>query len=358
MTIALSDFIGQLAVNPALRVAALLILGTILVNGWTDAPNAIASLVATGGMKLKPAVRLAAVFNFAGLLVMTAFNSKVAFTIYQMADFGGNPAKALTALCAALSAIIVWAAFAWCFGIPTSESHALIAGISGAAVAVHNGFAGINGQEWVKVIYGLIFSVLFGFSLGCLGGIALKWHKCLRGTDKKCKRYKMKGFGKIQICGAAAMAFMHGAQDGQKFMGVFLLGIFLAGGQGNITDFRIPFWMMALCSATMALGTAIGGERIIKTIGSDMVKLDRPQGFAADMAGAFCLLFATAAGIPVSTTHVKTTAIMGVGKMTDAAHVNTKVVEEMILTWILTFPGCGVIGYLTAKLFAAILNIP
>lgn len=355
MTIGIREFCAGVAVNPALRVAVALILGAILVNGWTDAPNAIASLVATGGMKLKAAVRLAAVCNFAGLLLMTAFNSKVAFTIYEMADFGGNPAKALTALCAALSAIIVWGAFAWSLGIPTSESHALIAGISGAAVAVHNGFAGINGQEWVKIIYGLVFSTFLGFGLGCLGGKALEWGK--RTEESKRLRWS-KGLKRIQVCGAAAMAFMHGAQDGQKFMGVFLLGIFLAEGRSDIADFRIPFWMMALCSVTMALGTAIGGERIIKTVGSEMVKLDKAQGFAADMAGAFCLLLATVAGIPVSTTHVKTTVIMGVGRTAEASHVNRKIVEEMIMTWILTFPGCGVIGYLTAKLFAAVLNIP
>ena len=135
------------------------------------------------------------------------------------------------------------------------------------------------------------------------------------------------------------MAFMHGAQDGQKFMGVFMLGIFLANGQDNVTSFRIPLWLMILCSAVMALGTSIGGYRIIKAVGMDMVKLEKYQGFAADMAGAACLLLSSLTGIPVSTTHTKTTAIMGVGAARRLSSVNWGVVREMVLTWVLTFPG-------------------
>lgn len=147
------------------------------------------------------------------------------------------------------------------------------------------------------------------------------------------------------------MAFMHGAQDGQKFMGVFMLGIFLAGGKDGVTSFQIPLWLMILCSMVMALGTSIGGYRIIKAVGMDMVKLEKYQGFAADMAGAVCLLLSSLTGIPVSTTHTKTTAIMGVGASRRLSAVNWGVVKEMVLTWVLTFPGCGIIGYLFAKLF-------
>lgn len=147
------------------------------------------------------------------------------------------------------------------------------------------------------------------------------------------------------------MAFMHGAQDGQKFMGVFMLGIFLAGGQDNVTSFQIPLWLMILCSLVMALGTSIGGYRIIKAVGMDMVKLEKYQGFAADMAGAACLLFSSLTGLPVSTTHTKTTAIMGVGAARRLSAVNWGVVKEMVLTWVLTFPGCGIIGFMCAELF-------
>ena len=147
------------------------------------------------------------------------------------------------------------------------------------------------------------------------------------------------------------MAFMHGAQDGQKFMGVFLLGIFLVNGQGNVTEFQIPVWLMVLCSLVMGLGTSIGGYRIIKAVGMDMVKLETYQGFAADVAAAGCLLLSSLTGVPVSTTHTKTTAIMGVGAAKRLSSVNWGVVKEMALTWVLTFPGCGLIGFLMAKLF-------
>jgi len=151
------------------------------------------------------------------------------------------------------------------------------------------------------------------------------------------------------------MAFMHGAQDGQKFMGVFMLGIFLAKGQPLPANFDIPIWLMMLCSAVMGLGTSIGGYRIIKAVGMDMVKLEKYQGFSADMAAAGCLLLSSISGVPVSTTHTKTTAIMGVGAAKRLSCVNWRVVKEMILTWVLTFPGCGLIGYLTTKLFILII---
>jgi PiT family inorganic phosphate transporter len=153
------------------------------------------------------------------------------------------------------------------------------------------------------------------------------------------------------VFGGAFMAFMHGAQDGQKFMSVFLLGIFLANGQGNVSSFSIPIWLMILCSAVMALGTSIGGYRIIKSVGMDMVSLQTYQGFAADLGAATCLLFSSITGIPVSTTHTKTTAIMGVGASRRLSAVNWGVVKEMGLAWILTFPGCGLVGYLMAQLF-------
>lgn len=150
------------------------------------------------------------------------------------------------------------------------------------------------------------------------------------------------------------MAFMHGAQDGQKFMGVFLLGIFLARGQADTGNFTIPFWMMILCSVVMALGTSIGGMRIIKTVGMDMVRLEKYQGFAADLAAAACLLLSSLTGMPVSTTHTKTTSIMGVGAARRLSSLNWGVVKEMITAWILTFPGCGLVGFIMAKLFLLI----
>ena len=151
------------------------------------------------------------------------------------------------------------------------------------------------------------------------------------------------------------MAFMHGAQDGQKFMSVFMLGIFLTAGKSDVTSFAIPIWLMILCSAVMALGTSIGGYRIIKSVGMDMVKLQTYQGFAADTGAAACLLLSSLTGIPVSTTHTKTTAIMGVGASKRLSAVNWNIVKEMVLAWVLTFPGCGLLGFLMAKLFILIL---
>ena len=153
MTIALPDFIAELTQNPALFITVLLTLGVILVNGWTDAPNAIATCVSTRSMGVRPAIIMAAVFNFLGVLVMTAINKSVAETIYNMVDFGGNAQDALVALCAAMFAIVVWATLAWWFGIPTSESHALIAGISGGAIAIHNSLSGINGEHRPGIVH-------------------------------------------------------------------------------------------------------------------------------------------------------------------------------------------------------------
>lgn len=350
MTIVFSEFIYNVTHSIPLLIIVILTLGVVLVNGWTDAPNAIATCIATRSIHPKNAIIMAAVFNFLGVFVMTMLNATVAQTIYNMVDFGGNSEDAVIALCAAMVAIVIWATTASFLGIPTSESHALIAGISGAAVALHGGISGINGSEWIKVIYGLILSSILGFGFGFLV------MKLITAAFKKTDRRKMQEpFRKAQIAGGAAMAFMHGAQDGQKFIGVFLLGAFIAQGDMNVTSFQVPIWLMILCSAVMSLGTSIGGYRIIKAVGMDMVKLEPFQGFSADFAGALCLLISSLLSLPVSTTHTKTTAIMGVGAAKRISSVNWGVVNDMALAWILTFPGCGLIGYLIAKLFITVL---
>ncbi len=300
-------------------------------------------------MTPKNAIMMAALFNFLGVLVMTLINSKVAQTIYNMVDFGSQSQDAVVALSAAMVAIVVWATAASFFGIPTSESHALIAGISGAAIAIHNSVQGINPHEWIKVLYGLVLSSILGFALGYL---ILKLIAFLfRDSDRRRTR---SFFRNAQIFGSASMAFMHGAQDGQKFIGVFLLGAFLAQGKFNVTTFTIPLWLMVLCSAVMSLGTSIGGYRIIKAVGMDMVKMEPYQGFAADSAAAACLLISSLLSLPVSTTHTKTTAIMGVGAGKRISSVNWGVVKDMVWAWVFTFPGCGLIGFLMAKLFIQI----
>ena len=349
MTTDIFHYFDYLAGNPLAAVTAVLTLGVILVNGWTDAPNAIATCVSTRSIKPRAAIVMAVVFNFLGVLVMTVINAKVASTIYNMVDFGTNTIDAATALCAALFAIVVWATAAWVFGIPTSESHALIAGLSGAAIAIHGNFSGINGHEWIKVIYGLVLSTGLGFVFGFVTVRIVE--KLCAGCDRvKTNR----AFRAAQNCGGAFMAFMHGAQDGQKFMGVFLLGSALSAGQGGVNEFEIPIWLMVMCSLIMALGTSMGGYRIIKSVGMDMVKLQTYQGFAADTGAALCLLTASLTGIPVSTTHTKTSSIMGVGFSKRASAVNWKIVKEMVLTWVLTFPGCGILAFFMVKLFIRI----
>lgn len=343
------DFIQQMMGNPILAVSALLTLGVILVNGWTDAPNAIATCVSTRAIEVRKAIIMAAIFNFLGVLVMTSINASVAMTIYNMVDFGGDAHVSLIALCAAMAAIVIWTTAAWYFGIPTSESHALIAGISGAAVAIQNSFSGINGGEWCKVIYGIFLSTLLGFGLGFV--VSKLTVLCFRSRNRlKSERF----FSGAQVAGGAAMAFMHGAQDGQKFMAIFLLGAAFANGQSDASSFVVPLWLMILCSAVMGLGTSIGGYRIIKSVGMDMVKLKPYQGFSADLAATLCLLLSSLTGIPVSTTHTKTTAIMGVGAARRMSNVNWGVVKELVLTWVCTFPGCGLLGFGMAKLFLMI----
>ena len=349
MTITFTDFLNQLMSNPALLITVILTLGVILVNGLTDAPNAIATCISTRSMTPRAAIIMAAVFNFLGVFVMTMINSKVAETISNMVDFGNQPKEALLGLCAALFAIVVWATVAWRFGIPTSESHALIAGLTGAAIAMHNSLSGVNGKEWLNVIYGLVLSTFLGFSLGWI--VVKATQLICRGFDRRKTNRFFKG---AQIFGGASMAFMHGAQDGQKFMGVFMIGFFLLRGQAGVGEMEIPIWLMLLCSAVMALGTSVGGYKIIKSVGMDMVKLEKYQGFSADIAASACLLVSSLTGMPVSTTHTKTTAIMGVGAAKRISAVDWSIVKEMVLTWVLTFPGCGLIGFLMVKLFALI----
>ncbi len=337
-----------MVITVALVVSIVLVLGVIFVNGWTDAPNAIATVVSTRCMSPRAAVIMAVILNTAGATFMTFFNAKVAVTISKMVDFGDvSTQEPLIVLAASLFAIVVWATAAWYFGIPTSESHALIAGITGGAVALGNGFSAVNFGEWSKVLIGLGVSSVLGFFSGFV------FAKIIMFAFKAVRRATAdRFFTGGQIFGAGCMAFMHGAQDGQKFMGVFMLALYLNKIVDKNPDgtFPIHLWLIVLCSVVMGLGTSAGGYRIIKAVGMDMVKLERYQGFAADLSAAGCLLLSSLTGIPVSTTHTKTTAIMGVGSARRLSSVNWGVVKDMVLAWVLTFPGCGLISYLMAKL--------
>ncbi len=346
MEINFLELVTSMIQSPALLVTVLLVLGVVFVNGWTDAPNAIATCVTTRCLSVRNAIMMSAFFNLLGVLIMTMVNGKVAATISNMVDFGDDTNGALIALCAAMFSIVVYSVGASRLGIPTSESHSLIAGITGAAIAVNGSFNSVNGEEWIKVIYGLGLSLILGFVSG--------WVICKVVTIifRNADRRRTNGFFRwAQIFGAAAMSFMHGAQDGQKFIGVLYLGIAFYNGQTSVGDAEPPLIIMIICSIVMALGTSVGGEKIIKSVGMDMVKLEKYQGFFADLAAAFCLLLSSVFGIPVSTTHTKTTAIMGVGAVKRFSAINYGVVKEMVLTWIFTFPGCGIISFAMAKLF-------
>lgn len=347
--ISFDAFLSALSANPFLWVVMALVLGTIFVNGATDAANAIAEAVGTRSIGIDAAIIMSVACNFIGLVVMCFISTAVADTISGMVDFGGNTHNALIALAAATVGIVAWGLGAWAFGIPTSESHALIAGLTGAALAVQGGFAGVNWHEWVKVIYGLVLSTGLGFAAGWA------FVKLILAFGEKLNRRRAdKLFGDLQVAGAAFVALMHGAQDGQKFMSTAMLAIALSMGLGASDMGGFPLWIEVLCAAIMAIGTAIGGKRIIKKVGMEMVQLEKYQGFAASLSASISLLIATLTGLPVSTTHTKTAAIMGAGAAKNVRSVSWGVAKEMGAAWLFTFPGCGLIGFLLAKLFLII----
>ena len=340
------QFLGALTSNPFLAIVMVLVIGSIFVNGSTDAANAIAEPVGTRSISVRSAIIMSVVCNFVGLVGMSLISTAVADTMSGMVDFGGDNRAALIALAAATVGIVAWGVGAWAFGIPTSESHALIAGLTGAAIAVHGDLGGVNMSEWIKVIYGLVLSTVLGFAAG--------WavSRLITILCRNAKRVAAdEFFGRAQVLGAAGVALMHGAQDGQKFMSTACMAIALAEGMGVADMGGFPLWIQVMCAGAMAIGTAVGGKKIIKTVGTSMVKLEKYQGFAASASATASLLVATLTGLPVSTTHAKTAAIMGAGAAKDVRSVNWGIAKEMVFTWVCTFPGCGLIGFALAKLF-------
>ena len=341
--------LSAVASDPILGLIILLCLGATIVNGATDAPNAIATVVGTRAMGPTAAIVMAAVCNFIGLVLITAVSTAVASTIFGMVDFGGDNHAALVALAAAMVAIIVWGVVAWAFGIPTSQSHSLIAGITGAAIALQGGLGGINAEQWVKVLYGLVISTCLGFGTGWL------FTRLIKKLCERMRRSAVNSFFKwAQILAGAGVAVLHGAQDGQKFLSLTMLGVML-GVYGTAEMSGFPLWMVVLVSLTMSLGTAVGGRKIIKSVGMSMVKMEQYQGFAACLSACFCIGLAPFTGMPVSTTHTKTTAIMGVGAEKRLRAVKWNLAGSMVLTWILTFPGCGLLAFVFTHLFLLVL---
>jgi PiT family inorganic phosphate transporter len=332
--------------NVILIFTLFLIGCSIFVNGWTDAPNAIATVVSTRVMSPKAAIMMGAFFNFLGVFLM---GSAVAMTTSTIISITSGD-EGLVTLAAAQLAIVLWAVGAWRFGIPTSESHALVAGLMGAGMSL-NGLAALNMTSVYKVFGGLFISVLVGLVAGYFGTKLMAY--AFRNVNR---RKANKFFARGQLVSAMLMAFAHGAQDGQKFMGVMVLALIVGKALPVQTGAMvIPLWIMIAASGIMAIGTSIGGYRIIKTMGMDMVNLEKYQGFTAELIASVSLLLATSWGIPLSTTNSKATAMMGAGASRGVSKVDWGIAKEMIAAWILTFPACMLLGYVFAIIIRAIL---
>lgn len=317
-----------------LVIVLLLILWAEFVNGWTDAPNSIATVIATRALPPLAAVGMAAVLNLLGALSGTAVAKTIGKGIVDPSVID------LTTVGAAMVGIIFWSTLAARWGLPTSESHALVAGLAGAGLATA-GPDVLVWAGWQKVLIGLVFSTFLGFGGGRLLITGVYW--AFRRASRSRARHL---FRVLQIGSSAFMAFSHGSNDGQKFMGAFTLALVL-GDLMKLEDFHVPLWVMFLCAAVMGAGTMIGGWRIIHTMGDRITKLETHHGFAAETAAATTIELASRLGIPLSTTHTIGTAIMGVGSVRGLSAVRWGVSGEIVTAWVLTFPICGAISWLT-----------
>jgi inorganic phosphate transporter, PiT family len=317
-----------------LLVALFLVLYAEFINGWTDAPNAIATVVSTGVMTPRNAVIMAVVLNFFGALAGTAVAATVGKGIVE------SKFLTLPAISAAMIAIIVWGTFAAKVGLPISKSHALLAGLAGAGFA-GGGLAALQSAGWTKVFIGMFCAVPFGFFASImLGKLIIRFAG--RAKPTRAKRL----FDRAQIMSAGFMAFNHGLNDGQKFMGVFALTLFVGGATSK---FEIPIWVMIVCAATMGIGTAAGGWRIIETLGAKMTRIVSWQGFVAEAAASSTIFTASLFGIPLSTTHTITSCIVGVGASKRFSDVRWGVLKKIGLAWVITFPVCAFVAYVAAK---------
>ena len=318
-----------------------LIVGVIFVNGFTDAPSSITGVVVTRTLSYRAAVLMAAVCNLLGIAAMAFVNVSVMNTIIQLAGLSGAPpAHAVAALQATMLSIIIFSVGAWYFGIPTSESHALMAALAASSLAA---VGRMDTSGWDLVIIGLFMSLIFGLFFGMI---------LARILTRRLERFSYSALSSAKIAGAAASAFMHGAQDGQKFIAVLVLAELVSSGRqaGEAVTMSGHLPALFICALAMSLGTAMGGRRIIYNVGVKMVPMDSSQGICSDIGSAFCLLLASLAGIPMSTTHAKTSAIMGAG-IGSGSKVNPGIIGSMITAWIITFPVCAALGYLLTMLF-------
>jgi len=336
------------------------LLGAIIFeysNGFHDAANAIATVVSTRVLTPRKAIAMAAFFNLTGAL----FGGAVASTIGK--GLVDTNVVSMTTVLSAVIAAFTWNITTWWFGLPSSSSHALIGGLCGAALAAANGNWSVikwNAGVWPKVVVPMITSPFAGFIFG-----ALLMFLLFVALHRFTPHLVHSLFGKLQIFSAAWMAHSHGTNDAQKTMGIITLALF-TGTQGGSFEhlpawlsflktpvFVLPKWVIVLCAVTMAVGTAAGGWRIIRTLGHRMVKLQPVHGFAAETTAALIIQGASYYGIPLSTTHVISTSIMGVGAVKRFSGMRWTVVERIIWAWVFTLPASGLIGYALERVLAA-----
>lgn len=361
----IGQFFSLINAHPVGYLVVFLNLVVIFVNGWTDGPNAIATCVMTRCLSPKKAVFMSAFFNLLGVLCigflagyLSDFAS-VSETIASLVSFNTSTDAALNdslaALSAGLIAIIIWSLGSTYFGFPSSESNELVGGITGAGMALSalagaNWFSAITWSSWSKVLYGFVGSLVLGFFLGYLLSklTVIICRKMRRGPTTRF-------FGKGQIVSAALMSFVHGIQDGAKFIGVFiLLANMLVSRNGGAASLESAWWMYVPTAIVMTAGTLMGGYSIIKTLGSEMATLEKYQAFATDIASVIGLSLATFLGLPVSTGSVKSTSILGCGAAKSWRKVHWDVAGKMIGSWVIIFPLTAVIGFVFALILAAI----
>ena len=317
------------------------ILAFEAVNGWTDAPNAVATVISTRALRPITAVAMAAVLNLVGVFAGTAVATTIGRDIVDIdavIDVAGSGGGLQIAAGAAL-AVVFWSSFAAFFGLPTSESHGLVAGLAGAAVGVA-GTDVLLGDGWEKVFTGVGAAVVFGFAGAALIMVAVLW--LFRRANPSAMR---RLFGPLQIISSAFMAFSHGTADGQKAIGVmaFSLAVY---NETPSAEFNVPLWVIFLGAGTLGLSTMTGGWRIIRTLGMRVTHLETYQGFAAETAAAVTLTVTSRFGIPLSTTQTIGSAIMGVGSTRRLSAVRWGVAYNIVAAWIVTFPVCFGLAWL------------
>ncbi len=306
-------------------------------NGWNDSANAIATVVSTRVLTPLQAVLLAAVMNVAGAFFSTAVAKTIGKGIVNPTDI------TQTVVAAALFAGFLWNGAMTVFGLPVSASHAIIGGVMGAGVAHLGGFNQLNLAGLTKIFIALLTSPILGIFFGYAFMKLLIRFFCNVSPGALNKH-----FGRLQIVSASFMAFSHGSNDAQKGMGVITLALLSGGYIGSL---EVPFWVILTCALAMGVGTAMGGWRVIKTLGHQMLKLQPVHGFAAETSATAVIMGASALGMPVSTTHVITTCIMGVGSTRRLSAVRWGVAGKILMAWIFTLPACIGMSWLTYKLF-------